>query len=369
LHVRCRLAFGRSSILAVILAALTLVLVGSSAALAAGGATPTRPERATPRVQLPGDSGGFRLPFEPGLEVPIEQGWHSHYSHNGRAEYAYDFGLFVGTPVLAAASGVVSYTHSGETACGGANLLLHANYVTIDHPDGSATQYGHLSAVDVKVGDVVTVGQQIGLSGKTGYTGCMPHLHFARQAQGSPVTQSVPVYFEGYPDRELVDGEVIKATPPACGQADADAPTDAFCGTYSTRGSAAAPLFSRLEKTINFDWTAAAPGGYWLDHPVDGFSATWSRAFAVTSEGTYTIQALATDRVRVSIDGVAVIDGWTDHAATRQLVKRQTLSPGIHRMDVAVDVAAGKGSLAVDIAEVLGDEQAQWASHREPLVW
>lgn len=367
MHVRGRLAFGRSSILAVIVAALALVLVGSSTVLAAGGAAPTRPERPTPRAQLPGDPVGYRLPFEPGLIVPIEQGWNSRYSHNGRAAYAYDFGLHVGTPVLAAASGVVSYTHSGETACGGAELRLHANYITIDHSDGSATQYGHLSTVEVKVGDVVKVGQQIGLSGKTGFSGCMPHLHFARQAQGGPVTQSVPVYFEGYPDSVFVSGQAIKAAAPICGLTDVKPPLDAFCGTYSTRGGEAAPLFSRLENAINFDWTAAAPGGYWLDQPVDGFSASWSRGFKVSSEGTYAIQALATDRVRVSIDGVVVIDGWTDHAAARYVVERRTLTPGIHRIDVEVDVADGLGSLMVDLAQVLADEQVRWATRYEPL--
>ena len=97
----------------------------------------------------------------PGLDVYIHQGWNSSYSHNGRSEYAYDFGLQLNTPVLAAASGIVSYVHGGETACGGASLRNHANYVTIDHPDGSSTQYGHLSTVEVEVGDIVEVGQEI----------------------------------------------------------------------------------------------------------------------------------------------------------------------------------------------------------------
>ena len=49
--------------------------------------------------------------------------------------------------------------------------------------DGTYTQYGHLSSIGVSVGQAVTPGQQIGLSGATGnVTG--PHLHF--EARTSP---------------------------------------------------------------------------------------------------------------------------------------------------------------------------------------
>ncbi len=349
MHVRGRLTFGRSSTITIsaALASLVLVLVGSGTVLAAGSTAQIRPELTTPRAQLPGDAAGYRLPFEPGLDVPIEQSWHSSYSHNGRAAYAYDFGLHVGTPVLAAASGVVSYTHSGETACGGASLRLNANYVTIDHPDGSATQYGHLSTVDVEVGQVVTVGQQIGRSGETGYTGCRPHLHFARQAQGGAVTQSVPVYFDGYADRVLVDGELIKASAPDCAHSDAEAPLGVFCGTYFARGATGPELFSRRDRTIDFDWTATAPDGYWLAKPVHGFSARWSGRFAFASTGDYPIRVLASDRVRISIDGVTVLNYWTDHGASRELVATWSSTPGIHRIDVEVNDADGRGSLKV----------------------
>ncbi|CAM5651250.1 Murein DD-endopeptidase MepM/ murein hydrolase activator NlpD OS=Streptomyces violarus OX=67380 GN=FHS41_001978 PE=4 SV=1 [Streptomyces violarus] len=53
----------------------------------------------------------------------------------------------------------------------------YGNQVVIKMNDGTYTQYGHLSSIGVSVGQQVTPGQQIGLSGATGnVTGA--HLHF-----------------------------------------------------------------------------------------------------------------------------------------------------------------------------------------------
>jgi murein DD-endopeptidase MepM/ murein hydrolase activator NlpD len=55
----------------------------------------------------------------------------------------------------------------------------HWNYVMIMHNDSSTALYGHLqqNGLLVKLGDSVVVGQQIALSGNTGYS-AFPHLHF-----------------------------------------------------------------------------------------------------------------------------------------------------------------------------------------------
>lgn len=362
MHVRGRLASWRSPSIALLVAALAVALVGTSTALAAGGTTPAAPDPQAPWAQEPGQSTGYRLPFEPGLEVPIHQGWLSTYSHNGRAAYAYDFGLHEGTPVLAAAGGVVSYAHGGELACGGAELLLLSNYVTIDHPDGSATHYGHLAGVDVEVGDVVNAGQQIGQSGKSGFSGCQPHLHFARQAQGGPVTQSIPMYFDGYPDAPLLNGQTITATAPPCAPTDAEPPLEAFCATYLPRGGEGPAYFSRIDPRIDFDWATGSPGGYWLDDPADGFTARWSGQFTFAAAGNYSIRVFASDRVRISIDGVTVLNNWTDHAAPRDLSIPWHLNPGVHRVDIEHEDGGGQGTLLIDWTYLGLDEQdARWS--------
>ncbi|GGY25544.1 M23 family metallopeptidase [Streptomyces djakartensis] len=85
-----------------------------------------------------------------------------------------DFHAATGTSVHAVGAGTVV-----EAGWGGS----YGNQIVIKMNDGTYTQYGHLSSIGVSVGQQVTPGQQIGLSGATGnVTG--PHLHF--EARTSP---------------------------------------------------------------------------------------------------------------------------------------------------------------------------------------
>lgn len=87
-----------------------------------------------------------------------------------------DFQADTGTPILAAAGGVVVVQeyHAG-----------YGNMVEIDHGKGLITRYAHASGVFVKKGDLVKRGQKIAAVGSTGRsTG--PHLHFEVLADGTP---------------------------------------------------------------------------------------------------------------------------------------------------------------------------------------
>ncbi|MGG6237207.1 peptidoglycan DD-metalloendopeptidase family protein [Nodosilinea sp. AN01ver1] len=87
----------------------------------------------------------------------------------GRMHRGIDIAGPVGTPVVAAASGVV--VRSGWNSGG------YGNLVDIRHADGSMTRYAHNSRLLVREGQQVSQGQQISEMGSTGYsTG--PHLHF-----------------------------------------------------------------------------------------------------------------------------------------------------------------------------------------------
>lgn len=92
------------------------------------------------------------------------------YYSSGKYHGAVDFGVSVGTPVYAAADGiVVTSTWGGSDSYG--------YYIKIKHYNGLYTLYAHGSSLVVSVGQEVKQGQLIMYSGNTGNsTG--PHLHF-----------------------------------------------------------------------------------------------------------------------------------------------------------------------------------------------
>jgi murein DD-endopeptidase MepM/ murein hydrolase activator NlpD len=62
----------------------------------------------------------------------------------------------------------------------------YGNHIIIDNGNNITSLYGHLSQVNVKVGDEVKPGDIIGLEGQTGWaTG--PHVHFETRVFGIPV--------------------------------------------------------------------------------------------------------------------------------------------------------------------------------------
>jgi murein DD-endopeptidase MepM/ murein hydrolase activator NlpD len=88
-----------------------------------------------------------------------------------------DFRGATGDPIRATANGrVISAGNSGG----------YGRMVEIDHGNGLSTRYGHMSAINVKVGDSIKIGQVIGLVGSTGRsTG--PHLHYETRIDGEAV--------------------------------------------------------------------------------------------------------------------------------------------------------------------------------------
>lgn len=120
----------------------------------------------------------YWLPWQPHESYLLVQGWQSSFSHKG--ELALDFKMKAGTIVCAAREGVVTSARE-DSDRGGAKpeYMNDGNHVIIRHSDGSYAAYWHLQKDGVMVteGDSVRKGQQIGLSGNTGYS-AFPHLHF-----------------------------------------------------------------------------------------------------------------------------------------------------------------------------------------------
>ena len=99
------------------------------------------------------------------------------FVHEAAMHTGIDFRGDIGEPIHATAAGTVAI--AGWS--GG-----YGKMVEIDHGNGLATRYGHLSEIDVSVGDKIRIGQVIGKLGSTGRsTG--PHLHYETRVNGEAV--------------------------------------------------------------------------------------------------------------------------------------------------------------------------------------
>ncbi len=102
-----------------------------------------------------------------------------NYIYNGQkidqqTHLGYDLAVTANVGVQASNDGKVVYA---------APLGIYGNCIVVDHGYGLQTIYGHLSRIDVKEGDMVKLGQVMGLSGMTGMAGG-DHIHYAMQLDG-----------------------------------------------------------------------------------------------------------------------------------------------------------------------------------------
>ena len=113
----------------------------------------------------------------PGYSPGSAYGWRIHPIWGDRRFHAgEDIGAPMGTPILAADSGLVTVIPDNGNGYG--------NYIMINHGGGRVTLYAHMSGFAVSNGATVTQGQTIGYVGSTGNsTG--PHLHFEVRVNGA----------------------------------------------------------------------------------------------------------------------------------------------------------------------------------------
>jgi murein DD-endopeptidase MepM/ murein hydrolase activator NlpD len=138
----------------------------------------------------------YALPMDESSNWQVGQGFHGGFSHEDEQNrYAVDLVVPTGTPILAARDGVVMQVESGFDRSGlnHEKYAQRANLVRVLHSDGSMAVYAHLqeNGVYVRVGERVHVGQQIALSGNTGYSSG-PHLHFCIQINTGMRLVSIP---------------------------------------------------------------------------------------------------------------------------------------------------------------------------------
>lgn len=126
----------------------------------------------------------WRGPFKALTNAAVEARFADNrtYIYQGRdvdqqVHLGFDLAVTAMVPVTAAHDGKV--VHAGD-------LGIYGNCVVIDHGLGVQSLYGHLSSIDVKVGDTVKLGQVLGRSGTTGLA-LGDHLHFTMLVNGNAV--------------------------------------------------------------------------------------------------------------------------------------------------------------------------------------
>jgi len=108
---------------------------------------------------------------------PVVRGFDPPTSPYGSGHRGIDIATAIGSRVLAAAPGVVSF----------AGQVGGALFVSVDHGGGLVSSYSWLSSILVRKGDVVGEGAAIALSGQ-GHPGVSPpHLHFGVRRDGAYV--------------------------------------------------------------------------------------------------------------------------------------------------------------------------------------
>jgi len=104
------------------------------------------------------------------------------YVHDGnevdrQVHLGFDLAVTQHVPVRAAQNGVVVFA---------GDLGIYGNCIIVDHGLGVQSLYAHLSSIEVREGDRVEKGRQIGRSGMTGLA-AGDHLHFTMLVSGQPV--------------------------------------------------------------------------------------------------------------------------------------------------------------------------------------
>jgi len=111
---------------------------------------------------------------------------------------------------------------------------------------------------------------------------------------------------------------------------------------FTNRDLSGDPALVRNDTSIDFEWGNGSPDP---SIPIDGFSARWTRSMAFPA-GVTRFTARSDDGVRVSIDGVRVIDEW--HDASSATYSRD------------VNLAAGQHTVVVEFFENIGSASVEF---------
>jgi YVTN family beta-propeller protein len=111
---------------------------------------------------------------------------------------------------------------------------------------------------------------------------------------------------------------------------------------FANNALTGAPVLTRVEAPY-FAWGPASPG---TGVPVDNFSVRWTGQLLAPSSGTYRLQTISDDGVRLFLNGNTLVDNWTAHSPTAdtgaaiQLVAGQLYDITLEYQELGVDATA-----------------------------
>lgn len=215
---------------------------------------------AVPKAKAWATDGKYTWPIT--TQNRVTAGW---YYSNGNWHGATDFQAAIGTQVVAIAAGkVISAVDNG---CGGSHIggspacpygknckaakIGYANYIMIEHYDGTYSVYGHLKtgSFTVHEGDVVEQGTPIAQTGAAGKaTG--PHLHLEIRTGGpkkAVISDAARKPYSVDPQQYLTKKYIYKPYKPDPNRDELGC-TTAYAGWYQETGSGGANVNSRHSK-------------------------------------------------------------------------------------------------------------------------
>jgi len=131
-----------------------------------------------------GSPSSYRLPWSPGINMSLAQDCNDSCcnDHVGYSKYAWDFSNYTNFDIRAARAGTVTHVKiDSNSGCASSSCAGDANYIVIDHGDGTESLYLHLKQYSldpaVTCGAHVDQGQRLASAGTTGWSSGT-HLHF-----------------------------------------------------------------------------------------------------------------------------------------------------------------------------------------------
>ena len=192
----------------------------------------------------------------------------------------------------------------------------------------TTTRWGGTASFTVVLASRPTADVTINVSSSdtTEGTVTVPSVTFTRDNWNVPQTVTVTGVDDGAGEGSVaysvVTSAAVSADPLYSGRAVADVAvvnldntgvSGGLRGTYYDNIDFTGPRISRLDPAVNFHWAAGSP-----DPAIgsDTFSARWTGEIQPRFGETYTFHTTSDDGIRLWVNGVLIIDNWTDHATT-----------------------------------------------------